>query len=356
MIKKITTLIIGGGKIAEQHLIALQAIDIVSVAGICDLSPSLAQFTAKRFGIPNWFTDYKQMLNQCTADVVHVLTPPATHNSIVRTCFEFDMHVIVEKPIALSNMEFKKLWNLAASKGLQLIENHNYRFNEPIEKLKKAVNEDKIGDIKEVEIRLALDIRSGGRYADVNFPHPSHQLPAGIIHEFITHMAYLLLHFIPEGCIEHMESVRAAWRNYGGGNLFKYDALDAAVFSDGIIGKLNFSSNQWPDAFTVKLRGTEGKAVSELYHPLCVITGRRSVGQHLTPLVNSISAARTIRRAGFGSLWNKIRNKGAYEGLRRFIDLTYQALNTGIEPPVTYKHMDEASRLVDLLLLQENRI
>ena len=351
-----TAVVIGGGKISEQHLGTLRAIGGVDIAGVCDLSPALARFTAERCTVPNWFTDYHEMLEHNAVDVVHVLTPPATHDRIVRDCLDSGKHVIVEKPVALSNAEFRDLWDYAASRDLRLIENHNYRFNGPIRQLEQAVTAGQIGVVEEVEARMVLNIRGGGRYADENLPHSSHQLPAGVIHEFITHLAYLLLHFMPEGSVDDIESIRVAWRNHGRGDLFKYDDLDACILTGSTHGRIRFSCRQWPDCFSVQVRGSGGVATAELFHPACQVTTRRSVGQHLTPLVNSIAGARTMLRSGFGSIWQKIRNRDAYEGLSRFLKLSYGAFHTGGEPPVGYRQMDETSRLVDGMLASENRI
>ncbi len=348
--------VIGGGKISEQHLGSLRAISGVDIAGVCDLSPALARFTAERFAVPKWFTNYHEMLEQDAVDVIHVLTPPATHDRIVRDCLDSRRHVIVEKPVALSNAGFRELWAYAESRDLRLIENHNYRFNEPIRQLEQAVNAGRIGAVEEVEVRMVLNISEGGRYADENLPHPSHKLPAGIIHEFITHLAYLLLHFMPKSSVDDIESIRAAWRNHGGGDLFKYDDLDACIIRGSTHGRIRFSCRQWPDCFLVQVRGSDGVAMAELFHPTCQVITRRSVGQHLTPLVNSICGARTMLRSGFGSVWQKIRNRGAYEGLSRFLELSYNALRTGGEPPVGYRQMDATSRLVDAMLALENRI
>lgn len=348
--------LIGGGKISEQHLGVLAGLPGVKVAGVCDLSPALARFTAERFGVPAWFTDYREMFDRGGADVVHVLTPPATHDRIVRDCLAAGAHVIVEKPIALTNRGFQDLWHMADARGLHLIENHNYRFNTPIHKLDDAIEQGRIGAVQEVEVRLALNIRGGGRYADANLPHPSHRLPAGIIHEFITHMAYLLLHFMPAGSVDRLDLLRSVWRNHGGGDLFKYDDLDVLLMSGGVHGRIRFSSNQWPDGFSVQVRGSDGMATAELFHPVCLVTRRRAVGQHLTPLVNAVSAAGNLLSAGVGGIWAKIRNRGAYEGLGRFLELTYRALENGDAPPVGYQQMDEAGRLVDAILAEENRL
>lgn len=348
--------IIGGGKISEQHLGTLAALKGVNIAGICDLSPALARFTAERFMVPNWYIDYKEMLEKSGANIVHILTPPATHDRIVRDCLDHQCHVIVEKPVSLSQSVFSKLWEYAAVKKLRLIENHNYRFNSPIRQLEKAITSGRIGTVEEVEVRMVLGIRNGGRYADENLPHPSHQLPAGIIHEFITHLAYLLLNFLSVDSTDQIDSIHAAWRNHGGGDLFKYDDLEAIILAGDIHGRIRFSCRQWPDSFSVQVRGSDGIAVAELFHPSCRVTPRRSVGQHLTPLVNSISDARTIALSGFGSILNKIRNRTAYEGLSRFLELTYDALRFGHEPPVGYRQMNSAIWLVDEMLASENRI
>lgn len=354
--KHLTTASIGGGKISEQHLGTLNTMAGVLATGICDLSPALARFTAERFNVPVWFTDYRSMLEKCEADVVHVLTPPGSHDRIVRDCLESGRHVIVEKPVSLSHAGFQALWKYATDRNLRLIENHNYRFNDPVRQLEQIVAAGRIGTVQDVEVRMVLNIRGGGRYADDNLPHPSHRLPAGIIHEFISHLAYLLLHFLPHADFDDIETIRAAWRNHGGGDLFTYDDLDALVVAGAAHGRIRFSCGQWPDCFEVVVRGSDGVGRAELFHPTCQISRRRSVGQHLTPLVNALAGAHTMALSGFGSIWRKIRNRTAYEGLARFLELTYEALRTGGEPPVSFRQMDETSRLVDALLAEENRI
>lgn len=348
--------VIGGGKISEQHLGSLRTIEGVEVIGVCDLSPALARFTAERFQLPCWGTDYRQMLADHESDVVHVLTPPETHERIVRDCLIAGRHVIVEKPVALCTSVLQSLWQEARERDLWLIENHNYRFNSPIEQISQAIAAGRIGSVEEVEVRMSLAIRGGGRYADANLPHPSHCLPAGVIHEFISHLAYLLLHFMPPGSIDRIDSLRAHWRNHGGGAVFKYDDLDATLLAGTTHGRIRFSCRQWPDCFAVDVRGSRGIASAELFHPSVRMVTPTAGGKHLTPLVNSLRGAGSLTRSGLGSLWRKIRNRTAYEGLQRFLTLTYNALQTGQEPPVSFKQMNQTSRLIDALLAAENQV
>jgi predicted dehydrogenase len=356
MSQVLRTAIIGGGKISEQHLSSLKSIPGTKVMGLCDLSPAMARFTAERFQLPAWFTDYRKMLKATEPQVVHVLTPPATHERLVRDCLEAGCHVIVEKPVALSNARFRNLWNFANERELRLIENHNYRFNSPVQQLSRLVTDGRIGTIKEVEVRMVLGIRGGGRYADANLPHPSHRLPAGVIHEFISHLCYLLLNFFPADPLEQIDSIRAAWRNHGGGVLFQYDDLDATILAGDVHGRLRFSCHQWPDCFSVDVRGSQGHARCEIFHPLCQVSRRRHGGDHLSPVFNAISNGWGQAFSGLAGLWNKVRNRTAYEGLDRFLQLSYRSLIDGTSPPVDFQHMNDTSRLIDALLAPENRV
>jgi predicted dehydrogenase len=347
--------LVGAGKIAEQHLLALQEVEGVRLAGVCDLSPALAEYTARSHGVEAWFTDYHAMLDACRPDVVHILTPPATHEPFVRECLGRGLHVLVEKPVALSRQAFEDLWGMAESCGLRLVENQNYRFNGPIQRLQAIIARGDLGEVEEVEVRMVLGIRGGGRYADQNLPHASHRLPAGVLHEFISHLAYLLLALMPDGGTRERK-ISAAWRNHGGGNLFKYDSLDAQIITGNTHGRLRFSCHQWPDSFSATVRGARGLASAELFHPSVRVVKERPGGQHLSPLMNGFAEAGTLVRSGFGSIWRKIRNRTAYEGLQAFVTGTYEALRTGSEPPVTYGDMERTSRLIDDLLAEENRL
>jgi predicted dehydrogenase len=348
--------VIGGGKISEQHLSSLRRRTDVSINTVCDLTPSLARFSAERVGAPNWATDYREVIERGQLDVVHVLTPPGTHVQIVSDCLRAGLDVIVEKPIALSNPDFHGLWELAGRQGRRLVENHNYRFNEPVRQLQHVLASGLIGEVEEVDVRMNLRIRDGGRYADRNLPHPSHRLPAGVLHEFISHLAYLLLAFLPGGKVEVADTVRAAWRNHGGGTMFKFDDLDAMVLRGAAHGRIRFSARAWPDCLMVTARGSRGMAVAELFQPSFRVMYSRDVGPNFTPLVNGLFEGASAAAAGVAGVWRKVRNQSAYEGLDRFLNQVYDALRDGTDMPVSFAQMDETSRLIDALLEPANAI
>ena len=346
--------VIGTGKISEEHLRFLAGEPGVELAAVCDLSPSLAKYAATRFKAAAAFSDSVQMLREARPDVVHVLTPPHTHWALVSDALNAGAHVVVEKPVAPTNAKFRELWKLAQDCGRQIVEDHNYRFNEPILAIEELVARGELGEVREVDVRMALPIRkAGGRYADENLPHPSHNLPAGVIHEFITHLCYLALRFLPPG--DELR-VAAAWSKHGAEALFKYDDLDALVISGPVHARIRFTSHSGPDCFTVTVRGTRGWAETDLFQPHLRVVVPRKGGQQLSPLVNQLLNGVNLMGASVRGFRNKVMQKTPYEGLRTFLNRTYAALREDKEPPVSYHDMDRASRLVDGLLENASRM
>ena len=343
--------VIGTGKISDEHLSFVASDPDVELAGVCDLSACSAQFAAERFGAAAHFTSHAQMLERCKPDVVHVLTPPATHDRLARDCLDAGAHVIVEKPIALDSEAFESLWAEAEGYGLRIVENHNYRFNGPIQTVHDLMTRGELGDVTDVEVRLSLPIRNeGGRYADENLPAGSHQLPAGVIHEFVTHLAYLTLLFTGG-----FDSTRATWSNHGGGDLFKYDDLDALVLRGATHARIRFTCQTFPDAFTVTVRGTEGMAVADLFLPHVYLEKPRVGGDKLSPMVNRFVNGTSLMKTAWTGLRDKVMQRTAYEGLTRFLEGTYEAFRTGGAPPVTHDDMRMTVRLVDALLVDAGR-
>tara|TARA_R110002072_G_scaffold1983_1_gene16179 strand:+ start:1800 stop:2678 length:879 start_codon:yes stop_codon:yes gene_type:complete len=291
------------------------------------------------------------MLEQVEPDVVHICTPPFTHKSIATDCLEAGAHVLCEKPITPTNEEFLELWELAQKKGLRLIEDQTYRFTRNFLELESLVTQGRIGRVKEVEVRVILDVTGPtSRYGDKSMPHPSHNLPAGVIHEFLPHMTYLALRFLPE-----VESIRAAWNRHGNNELFGADDLDALVIGGDVHARLRYSAGQWPDCFMIIVRGDAGWIETELFRPYIRLTTARLGGDKLGHFVNQFRNGTTFLRASVSGLWGKIMQRDAYDGIDNLLARTYRAILDDGESPVSFADMDRSTRLVDDLVQGDDR-
>lgn len=337
--------VIGTGKIAEEHLSFLASSPRTEPIAVCDLSPSMADYAASRYGVQKALTDYREMLAM-DLDVVHVLTPPHTHVRIITDSLGAGAHVIAEKPIAPTRAEFEILWSAATEAGLHLVEDHNYRFNEPVLELERRVKAGELGDVSDIEVRMALGIRGGGRYADENLPHPSHRMPAGVLHEFISHLCYLSLRFLPG---PPFDNVMALWSNHGGGDLFRYDDLDALVVSQGVHARIRFTCHARPDCFEIAVRGTEGTARTDLFQPHMTLAIGRPGPDALGGVINQYCAGRSLKKAARRNFADKVMQRTPYEGLQTFLGKTYAAIDEGGVMPVGYDDIDRTLRLIDAL-------
>ena len=359
--------VIGTGVISKQHLSFLQKCAKTHLVGIFDLSPAAVNYAVETYGTGQLangqpdgqapataYTDYAQMLAAARPDVVHILTPPQTHQTIATDCLKAGAHVICEKPVATTYQDFQDLWKISQACERHLIEDQNYRFNGPVRAIRELIDDGTLGAVQEVEIRMALDLRSGGRYADENLPSPIHQMPAGVIHDFITHLSYLLLSFLPE--TTDFDRVSAAWSNHGGGDLFKYDDLDALVIGQQVHGRIRFSSYTSPDCFSITVRGDRGYAETDLFQPYLRCVVPRSGGKQLSPLVNHFANGWELMNASARNFRRKIMQKTPYEGLHYLLGETYSALSAGEQPPIGFDDMARTSQLVEALLAPENRL
>ena len=92
-------------------------------------------------------SDYKKVLEKVKIDVAIISTESGYHEEIGLYFLENGVNIIIEKPIAMSIQGAQKLVDMAKEKNLKLAACHQNRFNYPIQLLKKAIKENRLGRI-----------------------------------------------------------------------------------------------------------------------------------------------------------------------------------------------------------------
>jgi predicted dehydrogenase len=334
--------LIGAGAIAREHLAALQAVPGVDVAGVCDLSPVLAEATAEQFHVARWFTDHRRMLDEVRPELVHVTTPPQSHARLATDALEAGAHVLVEKPITHDLAEMEALLALAERRGRHLVEDHNYLFNGPVLRLLEMQHTGELGEVVHVHVTFHLAILApGSRYVDPNVPHPCSALPGGAIADFVTHLAYLAVAFAGPH-----RSLEVSWRKRAASPL-PADELRALFEGERASALLEFSSHAQPDGFWLEVHGTRLRARASLFEPLLAIERVRAGARPLMPVQNGLSMAAAHARAAIGGLMRKLSGQPmSYEGLFELVRRTVAAIEQGGEPPVAPRTIRDVNRLV----------
>lgn len=93
--------IVGCGKIAHNHARALQAIDGVEVVAVMDKNPAIARAFADEYNIASAHSDNAEFF-ATDLDLVTICTPHPAHEEGVILAAQHGLHVLCEKPVAVS--------------------------------------------------------------------------------------------------------------------------------------------------------------------------------------------------------------------------------------------------------------
>lgn len=148
--------IIGCGRISYKHVkAAIDNSDRIHLVAVCDLIEENANLQVKKYKeesrgnlVPEVFTDYKEMLKaHKNIDIVSICTESGFHAEIAVFCMKKGMHVLVEKPMALSTKDADEMIRIADQYHVKLCVSHQNRFNPPIQRLRQAVEGGRFGRI-----------------------------------------------------------------------------------------------------------------------------------------------------------------------------------------------------------------
>jgi len=142
---KIKAGVIGTGFIGPVHLEALRRLG-VTVAALCDL-PNRVKAAAEKFGIPEAFGDYREMLRSPNVDVVHITSPNRFHCEMALAAVAAGKHVICEKPLAMNTSETVRIITTTRARKTVFAVNYNVRFYPAVLQLRHMVERGELGDI-----------------------------------------------------------------------------------------------------------------------------------------------------------------------------------------------------------------
>ena len=132
--------VIGAGLISQvMHLQHLREMpELFTTTALCDLSLDTATEVASRFGIPNVYTDWAEMLNG-PVDAVLVLSS-GCHAEPAIAAANLGKHVFVEKPMAFSVASGIAMRDAAKKSKVQLMVAYPKRYDPAFERFCEEVN------------------------------------------------------------------------------------------------------------------------------------------------------------------------------------------------------------------------
>ena len=137
----------------------------VNLTAICDKNYKSYLFAKKLKKNIRYYSNVDKILKEENPDIVSICTWKDSHYSITRKCINFGIKTIVlEKPLATSISEGKKLIKLAKKNKVKIIVNHRRRFDKEIISLKNKINKNIIGKIKKISCHYVYGIQATGTH------------------------------------------------------------------------------------------------------------------------------------------------------------------------------------------------
>ena len=277
-----------------------------------------------------------EALVEAGANVIHVLTPPSAHAKVAIAALERGCHVLVEKPMAESVEDARRIGELAREKGLVARVDHSLLYDPQIVRALEQVRSGahRRRDRRRHLPQLRVPALRGRPAAAAGTATPATRCATSAVH---------CLYLIQE-LLGPIEDVDAEWRSLGGDPNLAFDEWRALVRCRRGLGQFQLSWNTKPMQSQMIIHGTSGVLRVDLF---AMFHGRRSstpLPKAAERLVNAFAESlRPLVDVPVGA-WKFVRKEiQAFQGLRDLVADFYARLAEGQPPPVS---VEEAAEVV----------
>jgi predicted dehydrogenase len=155
--------LVGCGRIAQTHLEALQRVADFRLQAVADLRPQVAQSVANQFGCAA-VEDYRRLPDSHALAAVIVASPPSSHAEVARFFLERGIHVLCEKPLAITTAEAAALVATAEEHDSLLMMAAKFRYVDDVVRAKGVIDSGILGDVILFENVFCSKVDMRGRW------------------------------------------------------------------------------------------------------------------------------------------------------------------------------------------------
>jgi len=322
--------LVGCGKIAYWHIMALKRLPDVRIEGVCDRDKYRARTTAEMVGSARFYSDFGEMLAQEHPDVVHILTPPDSHAALAIQAAQAGCHILVEKPMALSTEEADQMLAAARSHGVRLCVSHNYLFKPSVTRARQLVNSGAIGHVVYVDSYYGLSGEGGSYAGSAGRTHWAFSLPGSTFTNFIPHLIYLQLAFLQSDVT--VTGVSTASPSANGA---PPSELAVTLQGEHACGTMAVSMRAKPYAKFIDIYGTRGIIHADLVREVCTVNHDVRLPRMISKVVFNLESSGQLLSGTVTNtarvLFHRLPNM---PGLHALIHAFYASLPTDQRPPV----------------------
>jgi predicted dehydrogenase len=117
------------------------------VAAVSDLRPERLKQVQTRYPTVKVTTSHKELIDDPSVDAVVIATPVATHFELALAALQAGKHVLVEKPLAASAEQVRRLMDAAEKAKRTIMVEHTFVYTAAVRKIRQLVDDGSVGDL-----------------------------------------------------------------------------------------------------------------------------------------------------------------------------------------------------------------
>ncbi len=117
------------------------------VIGVSDLDATKLSACKRRHPEITAMSDFRDLLRNPQVDAVAIATPVHTHFELALAALNAGKHVLVEKPLAPTSEQVRRLMDAADRRGLTLMVDHTFLYTPAVQKIRELMLRDELGEV-----------------------------------------------------------------------------------------------------------------------------------------------------------------------------------------------------------------
>jgi predicted dehydrogenase len=158
--------VIGIGNMGSYHANYFANVENARLTAVCDTDPKRLEMAQTKWPSAQRFDEYPDLLASGQVDAVLVATPHYSHREITVAAFEKGLHVLCEKPAAVTVGEARRMNDAAAKHpNLKFGMNFQMRTNPTLKKVRDLIQSGDLGEISRLTWIVTNWFRTNSYYA-----------------------------------------------------------------------------------------------------------------------------------------------------------------------------------------------
>lgn len=310
------------------------------VTAVVDRDRPRAAALAARFGLPPEVANADRLYEAGRPHIVHIVTPPGSHYPLALDALDRGVHVLVEKPPAVTVPQCEALENAAVASGVTIGVTENTAFDPSVRRAAAAIAGGAIGRLLQLDGEFSFGVGTD----DIAAPWAD-ELPGGMIEDLLPHLLVTARAIAGGG-----RMTPDFWRlcSVAGLTRHRHDTLRLVLLAEnGATVGLTLSLAGRPKGFRLAAQGTRGTIRIDLSNMLYRMSPA-GAGDGVLARGAAVTAGAVgdLAQTGRNALRLFMGRRERFGSMLPVIRAHYAALAAGAEIPAPLSQAVETVRIV----------